>query len=35
MKKIGDFSAITSATLNIFTLSSLATTLLQFFLKSH
>jgi hypothetical protein len=35
MKKIGDFSAITSATLNIVKLSSLATTVLQFFMQSH
>ncbi|OYS53876.1 hypothetical protein CBF93_04145 [Limosilactobacillus reuteri] len=35
MKKIGDFSAITSATLNVVKLSSLATTVLQFFMQSH
>ena len=35
MKKIGDFSAIMSATLNVVKLSSLATTVLQFFMQSH
>ncbi len=35
MKKIGDFSAVTSAALNIVKLSSLATTVLQFFMQSH
>lgn len=35
MKKIGDFSVITSSALNIAKLSSLAITVLQFFMQSH
>lgn len=35
MKKIGDFSTITSSALNIVKLSSLAATVLQFFMQSH
>lgn len=35
MKKIGDFGTITTSTLNILKLSSLASTVLQFFMQSH
>lgn len=35
MQKIGDFSTITSSTLNIVKLSTLAATVLQFFMQSH
>lgn len=35
MKKIGDFATITSSTLNVVKLSSLATTVLQIFMQSH
>lgn len=35
MKKIGDFSAVTSSALNVIKLSSLAATVLQFFMQSH
>ncbi len=35
MKKIGDFATISSSALNVVKLSSLASTILQFFMQSH
>lgn len=35
MKKIGDFSVVTTSALNIAQLSTLASTVLQFFMQSH
>ena len=35
MKKMGDFGTVTTSTLNILKLSSLASTVLQFFMQSH
>ncbi|MCD5423878.1 hypothetical protein [Limosilactobacillus fermentum] len=35
MKKIGDFATITSSAINVAKLSSLAATVLQFFIQSH
>ena len=35
MKKIGDFSTVTTSTLNVIKLSSLAATVLQFFMQLH
>ena len=35
MKKIGDFATVTSSTINVVKLSSLAMTVLQIFLQSH